>query len=661
MLGRQKPQSQSKKHNRASLVLPALLLASNIGDGSCFSIINVPKGKTAVAPSLSKSNRSESTQLLNAMSSTESYLNGLSNAVDLVTNVDPAQAAVVSETVKNMFMTTASSEAEALTVETTLDVAKATMEVVPGEESLSNGQSLQIDIAEEASATVNSVDIAPTSVNIATVEGFPAEDSLSSVQSLQIDIAEQASATVNSVDLTPNSVTIAQMTESSEPIVSAATTTTTTNNIDLDLTSQLQGLSYGALTDSSTTTTTTSSMNSFFDTQLSGMSYDSFTSSAFTNNVGNSDEGVKSTFSKIGNFFNNKTPQVMDDAVTTASTSASGGGDDQVATNIFSKMNFFAAKTPSNDVISSSSVDTNVGNVDISDFASSAQSSFESAGSTFTMPSLPSMPSIKSLPSMSSMPSLPTISPQTSSEISARFSDTLTTVGSAASNEVGKISYSAQDLSTNVVQSSKTNIGKVATDVGEKSLSDLGHGVVSGIESLGKLAGQVLNTIATETGTGQKVASYIATTQTSITTMIDDTVLKVTTTMNDIANMTLSQAVAYLIKAIIFVVNILFLVIDSVVKLISGQSTKQWALITADTVNNEVGKLLAATTNTLDDVTHKSLGELTASVGSFSSHVGDVVLSSVGALSDTALTAAAAGDGSQSAAALADQVTSFLF
>jgi hypothetical protein len=652
MLGRQKPQSQSKKHNRASLVLPALLLASNIGDGSCFSIINVPKGKTAVAPSLSKSNRSESTQLLNAMSSTESYLNGLSNAVDLVTNVDPAQAAVVSETVKNMFMTTASSEAEALTVETTLDVAKATMEVVPGEESLSNGQSLQIDIAEEASATVNSVDIAPTSVNIATVEGVPAEDSLSSVQSLQIDIAEQASATVNSVDLTPNSVTIAQMTESSEPIVSAATTTTTTNNIDLDLTSQLQGLSYGALTDSSTTTTTTSSMNSFFDTQLSGMSYDSFTSSAFTNNVGNSDEGVKSTFSKIGNFFNNKTPQVMDDAVTTASTSASGGGDDQVATNIFSKMNFFAAKTPSNDVISSSSVDTNVGNVDISDFASSAQSSFESAGSTFTMPSLPSM---------SSMPSLPTISPQTSSEISARFSDTLTTVGSAASNEVGKISYSAQDLSTNVVQSSKTNIGKVATDVGEKSLSDLGHGVVSGIESLGKLAGQVLNTIATETGTGQKVASYIATTQTSITTMIDDTVLKVTTTMNDIANMTLSQAVAYLIKAIIFVVNILFLVIDSVVKLISGQSTKQWALITADTVNNEVGKLLAATTNTLDDVTHKSLGELTASVGSFSSHVGDVVLSSVGALSDTALTAAAAGDGSQSAAALADQVTSFLF
>lgn len=130
MLGRQKPQSQSKKHNRASLVLPALLLASNIGDGSCFSIINVPKGKTAVAPSLSKSNRSESTQLLNAMSSTESYLHGLSNAVDLVTNVDPAQAAVVSETVKNMFMTTASSEAEALTVETTLDVAKATMEVV---------------------------------------------------------------------------------------------------------------------------------------------------------------------------------------------------------------------------------------------------------------------------------------------------------------------------------------------------------------------------------------------------------------------------------------------------------------------------------------------------------------------------------------------------
>jgi len=200
-----------------------------------------------------------------------------------------------------------------------------------------------------------------------------------------------------------------------------------------------------------------------------------------------------------------------------------------------------------------------------------------------------------------------------------------------------------------VIETEKSTISKVTNAVGEKSLSDIGDSVVGGIKTVGNVSGKVLNVVVEDTGIGTKVAKLVAAAQTSINTMIDNAVHSVQVTMNDIGNITITQAIKMFIKLIVAIVNILFMVINAVLKVVSGKPAQEWALVATGAVKDETGKLLTKTAETANNLSHKSLGELSSMVGKFSHDVSDHVVSSLSVL----------GYSSQSIAA--EQISSTIF
>lgn len=194
--------------------------------------------------------------------------------------------------------------------------------------------------------------------------------------------------------------------------------------------------------------------------------------------------------------------------------------------------------------------------------------------------------------------------------------------------------------------------------VGDQSLSDVANGVVEGIKFMGGLLVKLLDLILDKLG-GTNVAQLVHSAQTSVSTVIDGATQSAITTINDIGNMTIAQAVQNLVALIIAVSNLLLTVLNAVIKLLSGKEASEWALAATSALNHQANQLTAQASAISYDLTHKSLGELSSSIGDFSQQVGNELVSNIGSLNDVISSGSQAVDGVSSiAGSTLDSVTS---
>ena len=91
----------------------------------------------------------------------------------------------------------------------------------------------------------------------------------------------------------------------------------------------------------------------------------------------------------------------------------------------------------------------------------------------------------------------------------------------------------------------------------------------------------------------------------------------------------------------------------------SGKEASEWALAATSALNHQANQLTAQASAISYDLTHKSLGELSSSIGDFSQQVGNELVSNIGSLNDVISSGSQAVDGVSSiAGSTLDSVTS---
>ncbi len=218
---------------------------------------------------------------------------------------------------------------------------------------------------------------------------------------------------------------------------------------------------------------------------------------------------------------------------------------------------------------------------------------------------------------------------------------------------VAKKSFESVQVVGGALEAEKMQITQGASStvktIGDSSLTDIASSILTGIKFMGGILIKFFDLILNQIG-GTSVSKIVQSAQTSVMTVIDNASHSVTTTIHDIGNMTIQQAIQNMIALIIAVANLLLTVVNAIVKLLSGKEASEWVLAATSTANQQAHDLSLLASNTAHDLTHKSLGELSASIGSFSQHVGNEIFTSIGSLDD----AVASSDG---ATQLADTVS----
>jgi hypothetical protein len=179
----------------------------------------------------------------------------------------------------------------------------------------------------------------------------------------------------------------------------------------------------------------------------------------------------------------------------------------------------------------------------------------------------------------------------------------------------------------------KTNVAM--TSVREASLADFGDGVISAVKFTGgitlKFLDFILNAVA-----GTTFSAIFTNVYTSVTSVIDNAVHAVVSTITNIGNMSIIEIIQHLMALVIAITDILLKIMNAIVYIISGRDGAEWALQATTSVNDATSHLLVQTSSTYDHVTHASMAELTHTLGEYSQYVGNELLALVGSLNGVA-------------------------
>jgi hypothetical protein len=185
----------------------------------------------------------------------------------------------------------------------------------------------------------------------------------------------------------------------------------------------------------------------------------------------------------------------------------------------------------------------------------------------------------------------------------------------------------------NVIESASA----VMHRIGDTSLSDFGHVILSTIELTGGIIFNFLdlflNTIA-----GTNFASVIADAQSAISSLIDNASHFVVSTVSSIGNMSVIEIIQNLLTLVIAITDILLKLMNAIVYLISGNDGATWALVATSSVKEASSQLLAQASSTYNDFTHASLAELALSIGDYGQVVENefvTLMGSLGSVIDT--------------------------
>ncbi|GFH45140.1 hypothetical protein CTEN210_01614 [Chaetoceros tenuissimus] len=216
-------------------------------------------------------------------------------------------------------------------------------------------------------------------------------------------------------------------------------------------------------------------------------------------------------------------------------------------------------------------------------------------------------------------------------------------LGKATSKTFNNIGSSIQNVESNLVKSTGS-FGKAIAESSDStvqalantSLEDVGKSAISSIKYMGSVLEQVLNVIL-GTFANTSVHNLIESAQKSMDTMIHDATQSVTKTITEMGDITLRQVVQGLASLVVTVSKMLVIVINAVVKLVSGKDAGEWVLAASNSVTQQANELSSKAANAAYDFTHATFKELTLSMSDFSHHVGNEMLASVGTLNDAGL------------------------
>jgi len=232
--------------------------------------------------------------------------------------------------------------------------------------------------------------------------------------------------------------------------------------------------------------------------------------------------------------------------------------------------------------------------------------------------------------------------------------DRLYDAGESSVNFLGKAAnYGASEISHKGTESAEalkyaieaekssivTGTNSAVHNLGQQSLTDVAHGVIDGMQFMANLLITIIDAIMTKVGTNTSVNQILQNAKSSVYSLIDGASHSVTQTIsdkiNDIGSLTVFDVLSNLTRLLIAVSEILLVVLNAVIKILSGREATEWALMATTSIKDEANHLTSQTVSTANDITHRSLTELTASIGDFSHHVGDELFALVQTLNDS--------------------------
>jgi len=438
------------------------------------------------------------------------------------------------------------------------------------------------------------------SVPVGDVTSMASDATNNQVSGLSINgaIEENAMPSVMETEVKPEefvNTLSSQLSDATSPIASPAGATTATTGEGSDLFSQLSGMSYDSLmsNDQVQSASTAATQGSDLSSQLSGMSYDSFTSAS--NEV--KEATVRTTKKLFGQPHQPSFSHIASDAKSSFGSVTTGITDKFASVKDAGSAQFGKLFGQAGESMNSYSF----------------PKAFENGKSAVISARGASTPAIRDL------------------QNDLQHINVVNSMNGAVDAKKSSIINSV----TSAIDAEKIYIAKTTDRISKMTMNELGDSVVGGMKSIGDLLGKVLHTVVENTDTGVKVAKLVATTQTNVSTMIENSIHSAMATINDIGNITVAQAVQTLIGLLVAVVRIMYMVLNAVVKLVTGNTAQGWAVAATTAVQDETGRLLAKAAATTNDITHTSLRELSITVGQFSHDVGQQVVASVSVLGDT--------------------------
>ena len=204
-------------------------------------------------------------------------------------------------------------------------------------------------------------------------------------------------------------------------------------------------------------------------------------------------------------------------------------------------------------------------------------------------------------------------------------------VGSALSERlsltqevIGKLLGRASETAQTLVDAEARKVTQVGSStvqgVTEKSISELAHSVLGGLQTVGQTLFAILDKFL-DFVAGTSVAELVAHAQLSAQGVLEGVAQSVTATLHGVGEMSVADATERLVALISIVTKVLFGILNAVVTVLSGRTVPEWALTARATVEQEAHQLTAQASAATTDLSQKKLYELGTLVSGFSQDV----------------------------------------
>lgn len=153
------------------------------------------------------------------------------------------------------------------------------------------------------------------------------------------------------------------------------------------------------------------------------------------------------------------------------------------------------------------------------------------------------------------------------------------------------------------------------------------------MKAVGHISNTIIDAVLGDVA-GTSTELILDQTKASVQNLVDGAINTATCTINDIGDITLKQAIQTLIMLITAVVKILFVVLNAVIKVMSGKEISNWIMTATAPVEDSANKLSSQANLAVTDLSHKSLTELSQMLAQFTSDVGQTMMSGINVLND---------------------------
>lgn len=229
---------------------------------------------------------------------------------------------------------------------------------------------------------------------------------------------------------------------------------------------------------------------------------------------------------------------------------------------------------------------------------------------------------------------------QISTSSSQAVAKNIQAIPSVTNRLVEKGGTEIQDVSkavATVVQTEANQLvesgSQTASSLANKPFVDIYDGVVGGLKAVGHISNTIIDAVLGDVA-GTSTELILDQTKASVQNLVDGAINTATCTINDIGDITLKQAIQTLIMLITAVVKILFVVLNAVIKVMSGKEISNWIMTATAPVEDSANKLSSQANLAVTDLSHKSLTELSQMLAQFTSDVGQTMMSGINVLND---------------------------